>query len=164
VNISAQIAKQFRDVHFGGNWTAVNLKNTLKDVTWQQATTQVFSMNTIVTLIYHMNYYTRLVTKVLNGGPLDGKDEYSFQHPPVVSAEDWEKLLSETWELAENFAALIETLPAEKLAEIFVLEKYGTYYRNLHGIIEHMHYHLGQIVLIKKILHQSQTVTPGSTA
>jgi hypothetical protein len=30
--------------------------------------------------------------------------------------------------------------------------KYGNYYRNLHGIIEHTHYHLGQIVLIKKLL------------
>ncbi|MGN6163930.1 MAG: hypothetical protein ACTHOF_05245 [Flavisolibacter sp.] len=39
-----------------------------------------------------------------------------------------------------------------KLDEIFVDEKYGTYYRNLQGIIEHTHYHLGQIVLIKKLL------------
>ena len=34
-----QIAKHFRDVHFGDNWTAVNLKDTIANVTWQQATT-----------------------------------------------------------------------------------------------------------------------------
>jgi len=50
---------------------------------------------------------------------------------------------------------LIEQLPEAKLGEIFSEEKYGTYYRNIHGIIEHTHYHLGQIVLIKKILLQS---------
>jgi hypothetical protein len=45
-------------------------------------------------------------------------------------------------------------LPESKLAETFSDEKYGNYYRNIHGIIEHTHYHLGQIVLIKKILSQ----------
>ena len=36
MNLTAQIAKHFNDVHFGGNWTSVNLKETLADVTWQQ--------------------------------------------------------------------------------------------------------------------------------
>jgi len=31
-----QIAKHFRDVYFGGNWTAVNLKDTLADVSWDR--------------------------------------------------------------------------------------------------------------------------------
>lgn len=73
-----------------------------------------------------MNNYSKVLTKVLNGEPLNAKDEYSFQHPPVLSAEDWEKLLNETWLEAENFAALIETLPEEKLAEIFVHENMAT--------------------------------------
>jgi hypothetical protein len=60
--------------------------------------------------------------------------------------------LEKTWSDAEKFAALVENMPDSKLAETFVNKKYGTYYRNLHGIIEHTHYHLGQIVLIKKIL------------
>ncbi len=49
----------------------------------------------------------------------------------------------------------IEQLPESKLWETFSDEKYGNYYRNIHGIIEHSHYHLGQIVLIKKILLQA---------
>ena len=36
------------------------------------------------------------------------------------------------------------------------MEKYGTYYRNFHGLIEHAHYHLGQIVLIKKLVAASK--------
>lgn len=42
--------------------------------------------------------------------------------------------------------------PEEKLKEAFVEEKYGTYQRNLEGMIEHSYYHLGQIVLIKELL------------
>ena len=152
MNLTRQIGKLFRDVHYGGNWTSVNLKETLTDLTWQQATTKVYSFNTIATLVYHMNYYVSAVLKVLQGGPLDAKDKYSFDHPPILSQEDWEKLLDKTWTEAENLARLIEQLPESKLWETFSDEKYGNYYRNIHGLIEHIHYHLGQIVLIKKIL------------
>jgi uncharacterized damage-inducible protein DinB len=155
MNWSAQIAKLIRAVYFGGNWCDVNLKDTLKEVTWQQATTKVYSFNTIGTLVYHMNYYVSAIMKVLEGGPLDAHDKYSFDHPPISSQEDWEKLLDTTWKDAENFASLVEQLPESKLGEIFSDEKYGNYYRNIHGIIEHLHYHLGQIVLIRKILFQS---------
>jgi hypothetical protein len=155
MSLTAQIAKHFRDVHFGGNWTSVNLKDNLTDVTWQQATTPVYSFNTIATLVYHMNYYVSAVLKVLQGEPLNASDKYSFDHPPILSQEDWEKLLDKTWTDAENFASLVEQLPESKLWEAFSDNKYGNYYRNIHGIIEHIHYHLGQIVLVKKILLQA---------
>src|SRR4030095_11965319 len=154
MNLTAQIAKHFRDVHLGENWTSVNLKQTLADVTWQQAITKVYSLNTIATLVFHINYYVSAVLKVLQGGPLDAHDKYSFDLPPIQSKEDWENLLNKMWTEAESFAMLVEKLPESKLRETFSDEKYGTYYRNLHGIIEHTHYHLGQIVLIKKILLQ----------
>ena len=155
MNLTAQIAKHFKDVHFGGNWTSVNLKQTLADVSWQQATTKIYSLNTIATLVFHINYYVSAVLKVLQGGPLDAHDKYSFDLPPIQNQENWEKLLNKMWTEAEDFAILVEQLPEGKLGETFFEEKYGNYYRNLHGIIEHTHYHLGQIVLIKKILLQS---------
>ena len=155
MNLPEQIAKQFRDVHFGGNWTDSNLKEHLKDVNWQQATTKVYSLNTIAALVFHMNYYVSNVLKFLQGEPLTANDKYSFDQPPVLSDQDWKKLLDKTWTDAENFARLIEKLPESRLWETFKDIKYGNYYRNLHGIIEHVHYHLGQIVLIKKIIVQS---------
>ena len=158
MNLTAQIAKHFREALFGGNWTASNLKDHLADVTWQQATTQVYSINPIATLVYHINYYVSAVLKVLQGAPLDAKDKYSFDHPSILSQEDWEKLLNKTWTDAENLASLIEQLPESKLWEAFSDEKYGNYYRNFHGIIEHTHYHLGQIVLIKKILLEANEI------
>jgi hypothetical protein len=161
MSVTAQIAKHFRDVHFGGNWTFSNMKDNLADVNWEQATTQVYSFNTIATLVYHMNYYVCAVTTVLQGKPLNASDKFSFDHPPVNSQDDWEKMLNKTWTDAENFAKLIEQLPEAKLWEDFSDGKYGNYYRNLHGIIEHCHYHLGQIVLIKKILLQADTIPYG---
>lgn len=155
MNLPAHIAKHLRDVYNGGNWTTSSLKQHLTDVTWQEATTKVSSFNTIATLVYHMGYYVSAVLKVLQGGPLDAKDIYSFDHPPIHSQEDWQQLLDKTWAEGELFASLIEQLPEAIMWEDFSDNKYGTYYRNLSGIIEHTHYHLGQVVLIKKLLRQT---------
>jgi uncharacterized damage-inducible protein DinB len=159
MNTTAQLAKHMRDVFFGGNWTTSNLKDNLKDVSWQQATTKVYSFNTIATLVYHITYYVTEVTKVFEGAPLNAKDEYSFSHPPIQSAEDWDNFLNKIWADVEHFVKLIEKLPDSVLGEDFTDKKYGTYFRNLNGIIEHTHYHLGQIVLIKKIVQQQSPLS-----
>ena len=86
---------------------------------------------------------------------MQAKNAYSINHPPILTQGDWEELLNKTWADAEQFASLVELLPESKLWEDFSDEKYGTYHRNIHGIIEHTHYHLGQITLIKKMLAQA---------
>lgn len=152
MKFTTQFAKHLRDVHFGGNWTSVNLKDQLKDITWQQATTKLHSFNTIAALTFHINYYVDTILKVLKGEPLTAHDKYSFDHPPIQSQGDWEKLLGKVWTEAEALAKEMEKLPDEKLGDVFVMEKYGTYSRNFQGVIEHTHYHLGQITLIRKLL------------
>ena len=161
MKLTKEMARHFREVHFGGNWTSVNLKDVLADITWQRATTQLYSFNTIAALVYHMNYYVSAIIKVLEGGPLDAHDKYSFDASPIQSREDWENLVNKTWADAEKLAGLVEQLPGEQLGEIFADEKYGTYYRNIHGVIEHCHYHLGQIVLIKKMVMRTTLTDPG---
>ena len=154
MSLTGQIAKQLRDLHFGGNWTWSTLQEHLADVDWQQATTPVYSFNTIATLVYHMNYYLNAVSNMLQGNPLAAKHELSFVLPPIKSQEDWEKLLDKTWTDAEIFAKHIEQMPENKLWEDFS-DKYGNFYRNIQGVIEHNHYHLGQIVLLKRILRET---------
>lgn len=92
------------------------------------------------------------ILNVLRGNPLDSKDEYSFNHTPINSEADWQAMRNGIQDNWLALVAAIEQLPDEKLSEFFTQEKYGLYYRNLHGLIEHTHYHLGQIVIIKKLL------------
>lgn len=153
-----QIAKHLREVYVGGNWTTSSLKEHLAELTWQQATKSIYSLNSIATLVNHLHYYVKRVSKVLEGEELVAKDALSFTHPPINTQEDWDRIVKAVWEEAEKFAALIEKLPDTILKEDFTDPKYGIYYRNLHGIIEHIHYHLGQIVVIKKIILQKETI------
>lgn len=154
MRVSNEIASHLRGVFFGGNWTWVNMKTTLEDVSWQQATEKVGSLNTIAVLVYHTNYYVGAILHVLQGLPLTAHDKYAFDCPPITDAASWESLVHKSLTEARALAELVEQLPDEKLHDIFAEEKYGTYYRNLHGLIEHTHYHLGQIALIKKMLQE----------
>jgi len=156
--LTQNIAKHFREIHFGGNWTCSNLKEVTADITWQQAITKIQDFNTIATLVFHTHYFVDVALKVMQGGALVGNDKLSFDHPPINSQADWEAMLNQYWIDAEAFAALIEKMPEEQCWKVFSEIKYGNYYRNLHGIIEHTHYHLGQIAILKKLVQNTSNL------
>jgi uncharacterized damage-inducible protein DinB len=152
MQITTQIAQHFRGIYFGKNWTSVNMQEILSGIDYKQATTSIANCNTIAALVYHTNYYVSAVLKVLQGETLNAHDKFSFDVPTIKSETEWEQLKEKSFNEATQFAALIEQIPDEQLLNVFSQEKYGNYYRNLHGIIEHTHYHVGQIAIIKKLL------------
>jgi hypothetical protein len=152
MSLTPHIAKHFHDVFFDGNWTVSNVKDNLQDITWQQATKKIQDLNTIAVLTFHIGYFVDALVDVLEGRPLTSNDKFSFDHPPINSQEDWDKLVQHVLTNAERAARLIEKLPETKFFEDFTDKKYGTYYRNVAGTIEHTHYHLGQIALVKKLV------------
>jgi hypothetical protein len=153
MNSSSELANRFREVMLNGTWIAnTNYQQQLASLGWEQATTKVASLNTIAVLAQHIHYYVAGVLNVLKGGTLDIKDQFSFDFPPIQSQKDWADFLLVFFKDADAFAYLVEQLPPQKLTEVFVAVQYGTYQRNIEGMIEHCYYHLGQIVLLNKLL------------
>ncbi|MCD2423152.1 DinB family protein [Niabella pedocola] len=153
---ATQLAKRFREVHLDGDWVAAtNLRAALSGVTWQQATKKIGSLNTIAALAFHINYYIAGILKVFEGGSLDIHDRYSFDAPPIGSQANWEQLLNKLWTDAEAFAAHVQQMSEEQLESAFTNEKYGSYQRNIDAMIEHVYYHLGQIVLLRKLVQET---------
>ena len=147
-----EIASRFREIIFNGTWVAnTNYKHQLANLDWEIATKQVGSFNTIAILAQHIHYYINGINNVFKDGTLVIKDKYSFDFSPIESQNDWETFLLKFWNDSEEFASLIEQLPEEMLDSVFVDVKYGTYRRNIDAMIEHSYYHLGQIVLLKKM-------------
>ena len=151
------LARHFKEGFYGPNMTGSNLYQQLEGVNWRQATTQLYDLNTIAILVYHIGYYVGGVLDVLKGGELTIRDKYSFDCPVIDSEESWQSLLEKTWREVDEFTALLQELSETQLKESFVDEKYGSYHRNMLGIIEHTHYHLGQIALIKKIVLKEES-------
>ena len=152
---SVQLAKRFREVLLDGKWIAnTNYEEQLLSITWTEATTKIGSLNTLAMLTYHINYYLAGILNVFEGGELEIRDKYSFDLPEIKVKEDWEKLLEELITNAEKFGKHVEMMSNDELESAFVKEEYGTYRRNIEGVIEHSYYHLGQVSLIKKMIKE----------
>lgn len=150
-----QMAQLLRDTYFGGNWAAVNLRELLSDLNRNEAYFHVPQLNSIALLTFHIQYYHAPILGVLQGNPLKSNDKESFRMPELPDDAAWEAFKEQIWREVETLAEAIETLADKRLYDAFSDGKYGNYYRNLHGLIEHTHYHMGQIALIKKILREN---------
>lgn len=151
------IANRLQEVLLNGHWIAnTNYREQLMGVSWQQAIQKMANLNTIAALTYHVNYYLAGILNVFEGGELEIRDQYSFDVPPIGNEKDWINLRDEFLSNSEKFISRVKNMPNEKLDEVFVDEKYKTYLRNMEGVIEHSYYHLGQIVIIKKMIDREE--------
>lgn len=147
------LAGRLREVLLDGQWIAnTNFKTQIQSVNWQQATCKIGTLNTIAELTFHINYYLDGILNVLNGGGLEIKDQFSFDMSEIKSQADWEQLVTVFLDNSEKFTEAVGKLPDELLDQHFVDSRYGSYSRNIEGVIEHTYYHLGQVSMIKKLI------------
>ena len=146
------LAQHLHQVHFGGNWTASNVENTLRDLDCTESQLELPPLNSIAKLTYHMWYFVHAILEVFRGNKLDAHDKFSFDVPEFKSDKEWRGFVKNYLDEVSELVDLIGSMPEDLVFQDFELEKYGSYYRNLHGLIEHTHYHLGQISLIKKLI------------
>ena len=151
MSITEELSENFNEALLNGNWICINLNDQLKDIPWQQAVKQVYQLNSIALLTFHINYYIDGLAKVFEGGSLDIRDKYSFEMPAIRSEEEWINLKKQVRDNTSRFAGLIRNLSDKELYEPFLDPKYGTNFRNISGILNHSFYHLGQIAMLKKI-------------
>lgn len=146
------IASRLREVLLNGRWIAyTNYREQIQSVNWQQATQKIGNLNTIAALTYHINYYLAGLLKAFENGKLEISDKYSFDLPPITSETDWNELVTDFLTNSEKFADRVEQMDDQQFDKPFIDEKYGTFLRNIEGVIEHSYYHLGQITLLKKL-------------
>lgn len=157
MKLSEYLANRLKEILTEGKWVVeTNFKEQIIDLDWKQATQKIGDCNTIADLTFHVGYYLSGVSKVLEGGTLDIRDKFSFDAPPIESEQDWNALVNKFCSDSDRFISLVEKMTDEKLLSDFVDKKYGTYLRNIDVMIEHTYYHVGQIVLIKKLLIAGQ--------
>lgn len=147
------LASRLEEVLLNGQWIAnTNFKSQIESITWEQATTKIGSLNTIASLVFHIKYYLKGLNQVFQGGALEIRDKYSFDMPAITCEADWQVLADDFIANTRSFIIAVESMSDAQLDEPFVDEKYGSYLRNIEGVIEHSYYHLGQISLIKKMV------------
>lgn len=86
---TSEIANRFRETILNGTWIAnTNYRDQLENLDWKIAVTPVKNLNTISLLAQHIHYYINGINNVFKGGPLDIKDKFSFDFPPINSQQE----------------------------------------------------------------------------
>ncbi len=150
--ISKLLAKQLHDVFFGGNWCVSTYKEHLENISLEKAKIQYNGLNSIFTLFVHTTYYINVLKNAVINNKLEGSDKNSFILPNIETEAQWQNYIKTKFEEVKELVQIIENLSPDQLEKDFFDPKYGTFFRNFSGIIEHFHYHLGQIVILKKII------------
>lgn len=152
MNIAALIAGHLLDVYAGQNWTGVNLKSTIDDVTYTEAgQITPASSSTIAGLVHHLAFWNQVMTLRIRGEKVEITESNGFDSAPLADEDEWQSLKKDCFKSGKDLAEAIRTLRNEQLAQE-ILPCYPSAYKSLQGAVEHVHYHLGQIVILKQLL------------
>lgn len=152
MSFTTAIAQHITEAYEGNNWSDVSVASVLEDISPEEATTGTeASPNTIAMLLYHMAFFNNAICERLKGGePVIG-DANGFDMPEIHTEIEWQQLVSNAFLSAKNLAIAIAAFPEEQLFDSKPAGR-DTYYKKLHGVIEHNYYHLGQIQILKGLI------------
>lgn len=154
MNIAPLVAQHVAEV-VHGNWTEIYLDDAIADVSYPEAITVPAGLvNSIAMLVNHLEFYNFVITERLMGTEpvIDDANGFAIS---IQNEDDWQLLKQRTLDSFKKLADMVSQLPEETLHSFTPTGK-TSFYKTLHGLSEHAHYHLGQIVLLKKLVRAAK--------
>ena len=149
---SKRISNLYQSIYNGEPWLEVTLDKTLKTVNAEQAYRKINpNLNTIWEIVNHLIQWRRNILQRVQGETVTTPDHNYFVPVLDPSEAAWEQSLQNLAKSQESWNTFFEDFDEANLAKIYVHNNH-TYYEHIHGIIQHDVYHLGQIVILKKLL------------
>src|SRR5688572_28346659 len=105
MKLTNHIAQHIMDVHIGDNWTDVNIKGTLQNISLKEAVTVTnSSANSIAALLQHITFYNEVALERLGGNIPPISDANGFNVPALTKENDWLELQEKNYQSAQNLA------------------------------------------------------------
>jgi len=149
---TSRIAEQLRLAVAGPAWHGPAFLESLASVSAVAASNRPLShAHSIWEIALHTATWLQVVQERLDGRHRDVSDDEDW--PAVVddSDEAWARLKERIATAAEALAARIESFPDEALDERLPGASAGSSaYVSMHGCVQHVTYHAGQISVLKK--------------
>jgi uncharacterized damage-inducible protein DinB len=147
---AARISDQLRRMYDGPAWHGPALKPLLAGVTEQEAAARpIPNAHTIWEIVLHTTAWLRIARERLS--TTQTRDHTAEENWPAVSGS-WPEALAALEREQRNLESAILSFPDERLGAPAPASEPQTFYILLHGVIQHIAYHGGQIALLKKIL------------
>lgn len=146
-----RLKKLFEDHYNGHPWLDVTILDTIHDITAIEAATQINGLNSIWQILKHMLEWRKTNLKRVNGKILSAPSNNFIFEILDPSENAWKKLKSDFNTSQIEWLLFIQDFDAKKFDIVYEANQH-TYYEHIQGVLQHDVYHLGQIVLIKKML------------
>ena len=148
-----RIVKLFADLQHGDCWIGNNFKEVLHGIDCKKAIENIFGKtNSIWQLVAHIIYWRTSVVNRLTGtnNPPPFLD---FLLPDDPNEENWRQTLHDFEAAYHLLRNAIHNFHEENLHKPSP-KKEQTFYELIMGCLQHDAYHLGQMMLLKKVLAQ----------
>jgi uncharacterized damage-inducible protein DinB len=149
---SERITRLFRDLYDGNPWIDVTLMGTLRKISAKHAAKKIFpDRNSIWEIVNHLISWRENVLLRVQGNEIAAPNTNYFT--PVTDTSDaaWTKVLERLENSQHQWLAFLEGLDVVSLDHIYPSNKM-TYYEHILGILQHDAYHLGQVVILSKLV------------
>lgn len=145
-----RIEKLYTDLHHGDSWIGTNFKDALHGITATIAAAKPFeNCNSIWQLVSHVIYWRTKVTNRIHGNN-NPPPFIDFRLPEEMDEDNWKRTIHDFESAYHQLRNAIHTFKDEHLDKPSPKEG-QTYYQLMIGCLEHDAYHLGQIILLKKV-------------
>ncbi len=135
----------------GTPWYGPALMDILPTLTPKQAQLRLPNSHNIAELVAHMCTWREFVIQKLHGNTeFDVTHDMNFPGINSITEKEWQALLDRLQKSQTELLQVLERCADDKLSEMVSGRSYN-FDIMLHGIIHHDLYHLGQIVLLRKL-------------
>ncbi len=150
----SRLVKLFKDHYNGSPWLDVTILATLEDVSALQAERRIGSHNSIWQIVRHMIAWRRANLQRIQGIIHHAPENNYIEDVADTSEQAWK---AELKELEKSQKALLSYMTSGRDLHFDAVYAPNslTYYEHIQAILQHDAYHLGQIVLLKKLLVES---------
>ena len=145
-----RLKKIINDGYDGNPWLDVTVTDTLNDVSAERALKKIGDHNSIWEIVNHMIEWREVLWKKVNGEKVFVTNTNFIEEISDSSEKQWKQTLKRVEKSQKNILSFLT-----KLKDLDYDKTYPnghTSYEHLLAIIQHDAYHLGQIVLLKKLI------------
>jgi uncharacterized damage-inducible protein DinB len=149
---SQRIATLYQSVYDGSPWIDITILEVVKDIDCNDALKKIRpDFNSIWEIVNHIISWRKNVLQRVQGKILITPNHNYFETVTETSQEDWQNALKKLEESQQEWVKFLDSFDETDFEKIYP-NNGMTYYEHIHGIIQHDIYHLGQIVILKKLV------------
>lgn len=146
-----RIKKLLSDHYKGVPWIDITIMGTLKSISAKQAAAKMGELNSIWQIVNHMISWREALIARVKDKPVAYPDDNYIAEIIITTPKAWKDTLKKFEKSQKNIISFLNRSKEPLLEKISPTSGYS-YYELVLAILQHDTYHIGQIVLMRKML------------